>query len=440
MRIRNYLTLLGGLLIATGTYAQSIDSKKLDAYFAVLDQNNKFMGSVAVSKNGEIIYSNTIGYSDVENKTKANRNSKYRIGSISKTFTAVLLLKAVEEKKINLKQTIDKYFPKIQHADKITIEQLLNHHSGIANFTNNEDYLSWNTQPKTENELVEIITKSGSDFAPGSSAAYSNSNYVLLTYILEKELKKSYKDLVKEQIVVPLKLQNTYLGSAIDPSKNECKSYRFIETWKPETETDISIPMGAGGIVSTPTDIALFSDALFSGKLLKPQSLAMMTDIKDNYGLGLFSIPFYDKKGYGHTGGIDAFSSAFTHFSDGDISFALTSNGINSNSNDIAIAVLSAIYNVPYSIPEFTKYNVSAEELDAYVGIYASKDIPIKITISKEGSTLYAQATGQSAFPLDATAKNNFKFDPAGIVLLFNPIENKMTLKQGGGEFTFIKN
>lgn len=89
-------------------FAQQFDKAKLDAYFDKLEQNDKFMGSIAVSRNGEIIYTRSVGYTDVENKLKANENSKYRIGSISKTFTTVLVMKAVEQKKLELNQTIDK--------------------------------------------------------------------------------------------------------------------------------------------------------------------------------------------------------------------------------------------------------------------------------------------------------------------------------------------
>lgn len=427
------------LLISIGAFAQNIDTQKLDSYFASLEQNNKFMGSVAVSKNGTIIYSKSVGFSDVENQTKADKNSKYRIGSISKTFTSVLVLKAFEKKKIDLNQTINKYFPTIKNAEKITVKQLLNHRSGIHNFTNDEDYLTWNTQPKTEKEMVEIITKAGSDFEPDSKAEYSNSNFVLLTYILEKTFKKSYKELLEEYITKPLNLQNTYLGGKINPTKNECKSYTFAETWKPETETDISIPLGAGGIISTPIDLVHFSDALFNGKLLKPESLEIMKTIKDKYGIGLFKIPFHDKIGFGHTGGIDGFSSVFSYFSDGNVSFALTSNGTNFNNNDIAIAVLSGVYDKPFEIPSFSTYETTSEELDQYLGVYSSSQIPLKITVTKENKTLMAQATGQSAFPLEATAKDKFKFEQAGIVLEFKPTEKAMLLKQGDGEFTFMK-
>lgn len=432
------LTIAIGLFSQIG-FSQNIDKTKLDAYFQALNTSNKFMGSVAVSQNGTLIYTNSIGFTDIETKTKANENSKYRIGSISKTFTAVLVLKAVEEGKLNLNQTINKYFLSIKNAEKITIGQLLYHRSGIYNFTNKEDYLKWNTQPKTEAELVEIIARAGSSFEPDSKAEYSNSNFVLLSYILEKTYKKPYSEILKEKIIQSLKLSNTYFGGKTNTKNQESYSYKFSGNWNKETETDMSIPLGAGGIVSTPTDLTKFSDALFNGKLISVKSLEQMKTLKNNYGMGLIPIPFYDQTGLGHTGGIDGFSSVFSYFQKDKISFALTSNGSNYNNNEIAIAVLSSVYGKPFEIPEFKTFALSSEDLDKYLGVYSSQQLPLKITISKDQKTLIAQATGQPSFPLDATEKDKFKFSQAGIILEFTPAENKMILKQGGGEFTFIK-
>ncbi|MBN8857157.1 MAG: beta-lactamase family protein [Sphingobacteriales bacterium] len=433
-----FITLVFGFISQTG-WAQGFDRIKLDNYFDTLEKHDKFMGSVAVSQKGKLIYTKSAGFSDIENNIRANENSKYRIGSISKTFTAVLALKAVEEKKLDIDQAIDKFLPSIPNAQKITVRQLLNQRSGIHNYTAYPDYLTWNTKPHTEKEMVEIISKGGSDFEPGSKFGYSNSNYILLTYIIEKSFKKSYAALLTKYITQPAGLKNTYLGGEIKTSANECKSYKFMNGWQPEPETDVSVSSGAGGIVSTPTDLVKFSDALFSAKLLKPESLELMKTIKDNYGMGLFQAPFYDKTAYGHTGGIDGFTSVFEHFSDGDLSYALTSNGTNFNNNDISIAVLSAAYNKPFSIPRFNTYSLSPEELDRYTGVYASKQIPSKITISKQGKTLMAQATGQAAFPLEAAEKDKFIFDQAGVVMEFDPDKKTMILKQGGGQYQFTK-
>ncbi|HPF50565.1 MAG TPA: serine hydrolase domain-containing protein [Draconibacterium sp.] len=427
-----------GILFQT-SFSQTFNSAKLDSFFNSLDENNKVMGSVAISKDGKIIYTKSVGFSDVENKIKADNNSKYRIGSISKTFTSVLVLKAVEEKKLQLNQPIENYFPTIKNAGKITIENMLYHRSGIHNFTEDKNYMTWNTQPKTEKEMIEIISKGGSDFEPDSKFQYSNSNFVLLTYILEKALQKDYSELLKEYITQPLDLKNTYLGGKINSTQNECKSYRFNENWILMSETDISIPLGAGGIISSPSDLVTFADALFAGKLLKPKSLEMMKTIKDQFGIGLTQLPFYEKVGYGHGGGIDGFNSIFSHFPDERISYAITINGTNYNTNDISIAVLSAAYNKPYDMPEFSLYEVSPEDLDKYIGVYSTPAIPMKITITRDNKKLISQGTGQPSFELEATGKDKFKFDMAGIVIEFNPTEATMIVKQGGMEMLLKK-
>jgi len=418
-------------------FAQTFDKTKLDNYFNALEDNNKFMGSVAVSKDGKIIYLKSIGYADIDNSLKATRETKYRIGSISKSFTAVLVLKAVENKKLELNQKIDKWFPAIKDSDKITVKQLLNHRSGIHNFTNDSSYLTWNTESKSEKEMVEIIKRGGNNFVPDSKTEYSNSNYVLLTYILEKTFMKSYSELLQEYIINPINLKNTYVFGKINTINNESKSYKFTGSWKEESETDYTIPLGAGAITSTTSDLTKFADALFSEQLLTAESLEIMTALQEGYGYGLFQIPFYNSVGFGHTGGIDGFSSVYSHFPEDNISYALTSNGTNINNNDISIAVLSAIYDKPYEIPEFTSY--IPEELDKYLGVYSSNQIPLKITITKDVNTLIAQGTGQPAFPLEATNKDVFKFDQVGAKFEFDPIKNTMILFQGGMQIEFTK-
>jgi hypothetical protein len=164
-----------------------------------------------------------------------------------------------------------------------------------------------------------------------------------------------------------------------------------------------------------------------------------MKTIKDGYGMGLFQIPFYKSIGYGHTGGIDGFSSVYSHFADEKISYALISNGTNIDNNDISIAVLSAIYNKPYEIPVFTTFKVTSEDLDKYLGVYASKQIALKITITKNGNTLIAQGTKQPAFTLEATDKDKFTFEQAGAKFEFIPAEKTMILFQGGGKIKFKK-
>ncbi len=415
------------------------NKEKLDQYFDVLETYDKFNGSVALSKNGEIIYTRSLGYSDIDNKITGNDETKYRIGSISKTFTATLVLKAMEEGKLDLNQTIGQYFPSVKNSEKITISNLLSHRSGIYNLTDLPDYMDWNTQAKTREELVGIISKSESVFEPDSKGEYSNSNYILLTFILEDSYKQPFADILNEKITKPLDLKNTYVGGKIITGKNEAVSYSFNEKWMKEPETDSSIPLGAGAIVSTPTDLIKFGEALFSGKIISEKSLKSMKTLKDNYGMGLFQIPFQEKEAYGHNGGIDGFSSMWGHFQNENVSLAITSNGSNFSLNESAIALLSSVFDADYDLPNFKKTELSSEELDLYLGTYANEDIPLKVTFTKKNNQLYGQVAGQPEFPLDAMGNDEFRFDAWGIVMKFSSDKSSFILNQGGGQFNFVK-
>jgi len=439
--MKNKFTLaLACFLTALTAFAQTPDKTKLDQYFAALEANNKFSGSVAISQNGKTIYTRSVGLYDHEKGLKTNENTKFRIGSISKTFTAALVLKAAEENKLKLTDKLDKYFPTVPNAGKITIENMLNHHSGIHNFTNDPEYMSYMSQPKTEAEMIAIIAKAPGDYEPGSKGEYSNSNYVLLSYILEKAYKKPFKAIVEEKIIKPLGLKNTYYGVKTNTANNEAYSYSFVGKWNKEDETDMSIPMGAGAMVSTPTDLSRFIEGLFAGKIISAASLEQMKTMKNGFGLGLFTKQYDSKESYGHDGGIDGFRSRLNYFPQDKTTIAIVSNGSTDFSNsDVADALLSWTYKKPFTIPDFKTAEYTTEQLDKYTGNYTTTEIPISISITKDGTTLMAQATGQSAFPLEAAEENIFKFGPAGIVLEFKPAQNQMILKQGGGVFTFTK-
>lgn len=438
--MKNKFTLaLGFILTTTILLAQTPDKTKLDQYFDALETNNKYMGSVSLSKNGKTIYSRSVGFANVEAGKKNTAATKFRIGSISKMFTASLIFKAVEEKKLTLTDKLSIYYPAIQNADKITIAHLLSHRSGIHNFTDDPLYTTYSNRPATEADMIAHITKEGSDFEPDTKAEYSNSNYVLLSYILEKTYKKTYKQLLDEKIIKPLKLTNTYFGGAINPAANEANSYGFIGKWEKDIETDMSIPMGAGGVVSNPDNLSRFIEALFAGKIVSQSSLTQMKTLKDQFGMGMFEFPFNEKKSYGHTGGIDGFVSFLAYFPEDKVTIAMTSNGANTNTNDISIALLSWAFGTPFEIPDFKQYPYTVAELDQLIGIYTNTQMPVSITIATNGVALSAQASGQAAFQLESKQKNIFTFDMAGIVITFNPEAKSFVIEQGGSAFTFTK-
>ncbi len=423
---------------------QAINTSRIDSLMEILETEQQAMGSLAISRNGEVIYQKAIGYSYIDGNEKfpAHESTKYRIGSISKVFTAVMVFQLVEENKLSLDQTLDKFFPTIPNAEKITIAHLLNHHSGIHNFTSDALYMSYSALPKTMDEMVAIMAAAGSDFDPSaeeSTGAYSNSNYVLLGYIIEKLTGKSYHDNIHKRISSKAKIHHTYVGGPIDPANNEAHSYQRVEKWHPFTETDMSIPGGAGAVVSTPTDLTVFMDALFSGKLVSKASLTQMQTMTDGYGMGLFRIPFYERSGFGHNGSIDAFSASLAYFPEDALAIAYCTNGQVYPMNEILIGVLSILYDREYSLPSFTTIELDESILEQYIGVYASDNFPLKLTVTREGKSLFAQATGQMAIPLEATAEDKFKFDAAGILIEFNRDTEELKLQQGGGKYLFKK-
>ncbi len=262
-------------LILSGLFfnVQSFNKAKMDSLFHLIEENDRGMGSISIFRDGKEMYQKSYGYRDAEHTIKANAETKYRVGSISKTFTAAIVMKLIEEGELALTTRLSDFYPQVKNADKITVEQLLRHRSGIFNITN-DNFTSWNTQKHTKEQLLEKIITKGSTFKPGERFEYSNSNYILLTFITEDITGKSFSDLLQEIIVKPCGLKNTCVGNKINPQNNEALSYTKMSDWKPENETDMSIPLGAGFIVSTPTDLNIFFTSLFEEKIIKKRKSA----------------------------------------------------------------------------------------------------------------------------------------------------------------------
>ena len=430
------LIIIALFLISFGGYSQNHDFAKLDQYLAVLDDHDRFHGSVAVTKGGEAIYSRALGLADMESARRNNPNTKFRIGSISKTFTATLIMQAVEKGKLGLDQTIDKWFPRIQNAKKITVRHLLNHKSGITSFTD-RNYFTWHTQPQTKEALLDTIVNKGIDFEPDTDFAYSNSNYVLLSFILEDVYGKSFDRVLEKQIVKPLKLKYTHYGSTINTANNEALSYRKKDDWKAVAQDDMSIPQGAGAIVSTPGELCVFINALFNGELISKESLAQMKPVGDDwYGFAIYGTEFDgDVNGLGHGGNIDAFASELVYFEEQDISIAVTSNGAEFGLHDVVVAVMKEVFGQPYKIPSFDFVTLSSEELDQYLGTYETADLPMDMTISKSADTLMLQVPGQSPGALSADGNHQFSIVKYGVKVTFEPENGKMHFEQQGMKF-----
>ncbi|HVS92122.1 MAG TPA: serine hydrolase domain-containing protein [Mucilaginibacter sp.] len=421
--------------------AQTINKPKLDSLMDAIAAHQQAMGSLAIAQNGTLIYQKAIGQAALQNgqPIPANTGTKYRIGSVTKMFTAAMIFQLIGENKLSLATRLSAYFPQVPNASKITIGMMLAHRSGIHNFTSDPLYQTYWTKPQTQAGMLAIIQAQKSDFEPDAKAEYSNTNFVLLGYIIEKLWGMTYADALKRYVTSKAGLTDTYYGGKINPANNEAESFSYKGGWTLKSETDMSIPGGAGAIVSTPADLVKFLDALFGGKLISAQSLGLMKTIRDGYGMAMFPMPFYERTAYGHTGGIDGFTSVVSYFPDEKLAVAWCSNGSVYSTNNILIGVLSIYFNKPYVIPTFQTIKLSPAELDGYTGTYSSTQLALKITFTRQDTTLVAQATSQPAFALTATAPYTFEFSPAGIVIAFDPANQSFVLRQGGQSFKFTR-
>jgi len=415
----------------SATYQVKIDSL-LDAY----DKNDEFMGSIILSQNGETVYENTVGFSDVKTNKKASTDTKYRIGSVTKSFTATLIFKAIEENKLDLNKTIEYYFTNVKNANKITIAQLLQHRSGIHSFTKDKWFFDNRTKYISSTEMLSKISKYESDFEPNSKGEYSNSNYFLLALILEKTYNTSYENLLQEKICKPLNLNNTYLGKEININDNESYSYSYNEKWTEFPETNLSTAKGTGSIVSTPKDLNSFFEGLLTDKILSAESLTLMKTIKDRYGMGLFRYTTNDRQGFGHRGRIDEFRATSIYFSKDKLSFTLISNGSKIDINEIYTEILKLFLgDVPVAISE--------NELKKFVGVYISQNDPNdKSVFIQENNTLINFIKNEFKAPLIYKGKNRFVLEQMyaeSISFTFSDDGKEMIFEQGGNRWNYIK-
>lgn len=410
--------------------------RKIDSLLTYLNTNNKFMGQLSIREGDNVVFSKAYGLP--QSQTKPDGYTKYKIGSVTKTFTAVMIMQLVEEKRLKLEDKLSKFYPQIPNADKITINDLLRHRSGILDYVNADSTV--NVMAKvSKKDMIARIAGYPSVFEPNTKADYSNSNYYLLGCIIEDLTKVSYATNLKNRITARLKLRDTYMVDKVDVNRNEAYSYLYDGTkWNLFPEWDMSLPFAAGGITSDANDLTAFMRSLFNGKLLKlPTSLEEMTKLNQSYGIGLVTFPFGERKFFGHTGGIEGYKSVVGYYPTEKLGISLIVNGDNFNRNDIMMGILSIYYKMPFPFPNLISLKIDDNILNTYVGVYASKDIPLKITVKNEKGELIAQATGQNSFPLNAVSNTEFTFDSAGINMKFG--DKTMVLKQGGMEFKFAK-
>ncbi|HDR8042553.1 TPA: beta-lactamase family protein [Bacillus cereus] len=267
-----------------------------------------YPGILAKTSEGGKTWIYAAGVADLSTKKPMKTDFRFRIGSVTKTFTATVVLQLAGENRLNLDDSIEKWLPGVIQGNgyddkQITIRQLLNHTSGIANYTRSKDFNMMDTKKSyTAEELVKMGISMPPDFAPGKSWSYSNTGYALLGILIEKVTGNSYAEEIENRIIEPLELSNTFLpgNSSVIPGTKHARGYIQLDgasESKDVTYYNPSMGSSAGDMISTADDLNKFFSYLLGGKLLKEQQLKQMlttvptgTDELGDSGLGIFKM------------------------------------------------------------------------------------------------------------------------------------------------------
>lgn len=306
--------------------------ENVEAYIDTLEHRGYLNGSILVAEKGTILSHRGCGTANLEYDIKAGSRTVYRVGSLTKSFTAAAILQLCEQGLLQLEQTIERFFPAIPHAERITIHQLLTHTAGVASFTSRPDYwFRLMRLPATLDDTIALVTTMSPDFAPGEGYQYSNSGYVLLSKIIECTSGMSYANYIKERIVAPLGLEQTALDNGRTPVNGLANGYTVDKHLQHAEPIDMSVPSGAYGLVSTAMDLYRWMSALRNHEVVGPAwTQKMFSPFLHNYGYGwavdeilLCGNPHVCCS---HFGDINGFASDLVHVPDTDVTVVILSN------------------------------------------------------------------------------------------------------------------
>ena len=414
------------LLLATIAGAQDL-SPKFEEYLNNLAKSNRFIGSALVARDGKVLFSKGYGLANVEFDVPNTPQTKFRLGSITKQFTAAAILLLQERGKLSVRDPICKYFEACPGAwSEVTIHHLLSHTGGIPNFTSFPDYLPKMMMPVSTQEMIGRFKDKPLEFKPGAKWNYSNSGYFLLGYIIEKASGETYESFLQKNIFEPLKLSNTGYDHFETIMKKRATGYSLVNGKMVNSlYIDMTQPYSAGSLYSTVEDLFLWNEALFNGKFLSEKSREMMmTPVMNGYGYGLGIQTRSNRKVISHGGGINGFSTYIARFPDDKLTVVVLRNTDYGSpnpgqiSNDLAGIAFGDNPAAPAAAA--TEVKVDPKIYDAYIGRYELAP-NLVLTISRQGDRLMAQATGQ------------------GEIQLFPESETKYFLKVVDAKVTFVK-
>ncbi|MBF9141230.1 serine hydrolase [Hymenobacter properus] len=416
--------LLLGVLAAPALMAQTVASapqaaiapasmaQQLDDYVHQFEKSGRFMGTVLVADHGQVVLQKGYGLANREKGLANTPNTKFRIGSLSKQFTAALVLQLVEKGKLKLDGHVADYLPDYPQpaGGQITLHQLLSHTAGLPNYTAQPTFATTVMRtPHTPTQLVSLFSTLPLEFAPGTQYHYSNSGYVLLGAIIEKVTGKPYAQVFQENVAGPLKLKATSVDVQEPADARRATGYEATASgMETAPALDMSVPYAAGAITSTATDLYHWSQALEGNKVLSETSKKLLfTPVKNHYAYGW--IVYKAKVGaevdtilvQEHNGAINGFSSYLVRVPQSQQVIVLLDNHAGESLAELKRGLLRILHHQPATPPVAATMAADASTLGAYVGVYELAPT-FRITVRQRDGRLFVQATGQSEFETEA--------------------------------------
>lgn len=424
-----FFTLIFLIFIATQTLAQSFNVRKTDAFIEYIEANERAIGNVSIFKNGKEIYQRKFGDQEMNRS-----NDAYRIASVTKLITATLIFKLIEEEKLTLNDSLVNYFPEIKQSNKITIEQLLNHTSGLGdvNFRGKDPYwLQYRIYKPSE--LLQNIVAEELLFEPGTDLSYSNSAYFLLGQILEKKYALPYSEIVNQNITKPLNLKTLKAGTDERIDVYPSLIYKN-KKWLLENEKFYINSLAFGDITASTNDLNIFINALFDGKIISKKSVeSMKPKTKSYFGLGMHIVPFYENNFYGHAGDSSASHTLLGYNEKDKTSIAININGNRNVKNDFYIGILNSLYNAKIPYPMYLNDKI----LNQYIGTYHCKNYPFPIKIYNEDGDLFGLGLNEGQIPFQLNVQDDTHFTFQNLSVTFVPEECKMIFIENDEIYTF---
>ncbi len=426
---------------------------KINEYMDGLVKAGKFNGTLLIARDGKVLVSKGYGMSNFELDVPNTPQTKFRIGSITKPFTAMAIMLLQQRGKLTFQDSICKYLSECPAGwQQITLHHLLSHTSGLAKHDKAADYLKTAMMPMSVMQLIDSFKNKPADFKPGKKFDYNNNGYILLGHVIEKSAGQSYEAFLRDNIFVPLGMTNSGYDQHEPIIKNRAAGYlrpadRVGGSLMNAVYIDQSQSFSAGGLYSTTEDLLRLDQALYESKFLSPKTQEVMFapaigeyGPAPTYGYGWFINQQFNRRTISHPGGVPGFTSMITRFPDDKVVIILLGNLENSQviraSKDLAAIMFGEKYEIPR---ERTSVKIDPKLLAAYVGEY--EDRPGRITsILIENDTLMLKLAGAPVgIPLLAESETQFFHPVQDIQIAF--IKNasgqvvEVTLRLNGREF-----